>query len=85
MSSVAFAWVAKRASNSSAVVSRVSTGGFDWETPRALFAQPDLADLMHGYGVTADGRRFLVPTRNPEAAVTEINIVLNWLEELEGR
>jgi WD40 repeat protein len=68
------------------MVSRVSTtGGFDWETPRALFAQPDLADLMHGYGVTADGRRFLVPTRNPDAAVTEINIVLNWFEELKGR
>jgi Tol biopolymer transport system component len=68
------------------MVSRVSTtGGFDWSTPRALFAQPDLGDLLHGYGVTADGRRFLVPTRNPDAAVTEINIVLNWFEELERR
>jgi serine/threonine-protein kinase len=68
------------------MVSRVSTsGGFDWDAPRALFAEPDLADLMHGYGVTADGRRFLVPTRNPDAAVTEINVVLNWFEELAGR
>jgi serine/threonine-protein kinase len=68
------------------MVSRVSTtGGFDWDAPRALFAEPDLADLMHGFGVTADGRSFLMPTRNPDAAVTEINVVLNWFEELEGQ
>jgi hypothetical protein len=39
---------------------------------------------LHGFGVTADGRRILVPTGNPDAVATEIHVVLNWVEELKA-
>jgi eukaryotic-like serine/threonine-protein kinase len=57
----------------------------DWTTPRPLFARPDLSALDYGFGVSADGRRFLYPARNPDAAPREIHVVLNWLEELKAR
>jgi serine/threonine-protein kinase len=61
-----------------------STGELDWSTPRRLFQLEDLGDLLHGFGVTADGRRILVPTGNPDAVATEIHVVLNWFEELKA-
>ena len=57
----------------------------DWTTPRALFARPDLAALDFGFSVTADGRRFLYPARNPDASPREIHVVENWFEELKAR
>jgi hypothetical protein len=54
-------------------------------TPRALFARPELAALEYGFSVSADGRRFLIPTRNPDASAREINVVLNWFEELKAK
>jgi hypothetical protein len=56
-----------------------------WTTPRALFARPDLAPLDYGFSVSADGRRFLYPARNPDASPREIHVVLNWFEELKAR
>ena len=51
---------------------------FEWETPRSLFE-------MNGSfeDVTADGQRFLVRRKNPDAPVREIHVVLNWFEELK--
>ena len=64
----------------------VSTGsGLDWTTPKPLFASPDLATLDYTFSVSADGRRFLYPTRNPDAAAREIRVVLNWFEELKAK
>jgi hypothetical protein len=39
------------------------------------------------YDVSADGQRFLMvkPTSAQDAAPTQINIVLNWIEELKQR
>jgi hypothetical protein len=63
----------------------VSTrNGFDWTTPRALFARSDFAALDYPFSVSADGRRFLYPARNPEASAREIHVVLNWFEELKA-
>ena len=57
----------------------------EWTTPRALFARPDLAALDYGFSVSADGRRFLYPARNPDASAREIHVVLNWFEELKAK
>ena len=39
------------------------------------------------YDVTPDGQRFLMlkPSEAGEAAPTQINVVLNWFEELKRR
>jgi serine/threonine-protein kinase len=37
------------------------------------------------YDVTPDGERFLIRVRNPAALATEIQVVVNWFEELKGR
>jgi serine/threonine-protein kinase len=58
---------------------------FDWTTPRPLFARPDLATLDYGFAVSADGKRFLYPARNPDASPREIHVVLNWFKELKAR
>jgi eukaryotic-like serine/threonine-protein kinase len=64
----------------------VSTrSSLEWTTPRPLFARPDLAALDYGFSVSANGRRFLYPARNPDASPREIHVVLNWFEELKGR
>jgi len=54
-------------------------------TPRPLFARPDLATLDYGFTISGDGRRFLYPARNPDAAAREIHVVLNWFKELKAR
>jgi hypothetical protein len=59
--------------------------GFDWSTPRALFARADLAALEYPFSVSADGRRFLYPATNPDSFAREIHVVLNWFEELKAR
>ena len=41
---------------------------------------------MHaGYAVAPDGRRFLILRPEPKAIPTQINVVLNWFEELKAR
>jgi serine/threonine-protein kinase len=61
-------------------------------TPRALFDIPN--DLVFScfivrcYDVSADGQRFFVTKRLPTLPpppVTEINLVLNWVEELKAK
>ena len=68
------------------MVSAVSTRtGFDWTTPRLLFSSPDLGALESPISVSADGKRFLLPTRNQDSAPREIHVVLNWFDELRRK
>ena len=57
--------------------------------PRVLFeGNRYLSDsiLVRYYDVSPDGQRFLmIRTNEPEPAPTQINVVLNWFEELQRR
>jgi eukaryotic-like serine/threonine-protein kinase len=56
--------------------------------PRMLFQGPYLTtnQALPYYAVAPDGQRFLMVKANePGAAATQINVVLNWFEELKHR
>ena len=57
--------------------------------PRVLFEGPYLLTpgTLPNYDVSPDGQRFLMlkPTQQARAAPTQINVVLNWFEELKQR
>jgi serine/threonine-protein kinase len=59
--------------------------------PKVLFAgqyQPSLNPVPNAnYDVSPDGQRFLMlkPSESAEAAPTQINVVLNWFEELKQK
>jgi Tol biopolymer transport system component len=57
--------------------------------PRMLFEGPYLATPLTSpyYDVAPDGQHFLMlkPTEQAQAAPTQINVVLNWFEELKRR
>jgi len=63
--------------------------GFTASTPRMLFEgryeQPPVP--LHNFDVSPDGQRFLMlkPVEQAQAAPTQINVVLNWFEELKRR
>ncbi len=63
--------------------------GFSAGNPRMLFEGPYLptAASFPFYDVSPDGQRFLMlkPVETEAAAPTEINIVLNWFEELKQK
>ena len=56
-----------------------------FETPQAAL-QP-FAALGADYSVTADGQRFLMvrSREQVQASLTQINVVMNWFEELKRR
>jgi hypothetical protein len=61
--------------------------GFTAGKPRVLFTgayEPSPATAPN-YGVSPDGQRFLMlkPAEASEVAPTQINVVLNWFEELK--
>jgi eukaryotic-like serine/threonine-protein kinase len=63
--------------------------GFVAGTPRMLFEEryePAPVPIPN-YDVSPDGQRFLMlkPSEQAEAAPTQINVVLNWFEELKRR
>ena len=63
--------------------------GFSAGKPRMLFEgqyEPTPTSLTN-YDVSADGQRFLMvkPTEQTEAPPTQINVVLNWFEELKQK
>jgi Tol biopolymer transport system component len=63
--------------------------GFVAGKPRMLFEgqyQPTPVTFPN-YDVTSDGQRFLMlkPTEQAQAAPTQINVVLNWFEELKRK
>jgi serine/threonine-protein kinase len=57
--------------------------------PRVLFEGPYLLapGTTPNYDLSRDGQRFLMvkPNEAGEAAPTQINVVLNWFEELKRR
>ena len=57
--------------------------------PRTLFEGPYLptAATIPNYDVSADGQRFLMlkPSEQAQSAPTQINVVLNWFEELKQK
>jgi serine/threonine protein kinase/Tol biopolymer transport system component len=61
--------------------------GFTASTPRMLFEghyeQPPVP--LHNFDVSPDGQRFLMlkPVEQEQGATTQINVVLNWFEELK--
>jgi serine/threonine-protein kinase len=63
--------------------------GFAVGTPRMLFeGRYELAPFpVANYDVSPDGERFLMlkPSESAETAPTQINVVLNWFEELKRR
>ncbi len=63
--------------------------GFAAGKPRVLFEGDYLPTPLHfpNYDVSADGQRFLMlkPGEQEAAAPTQINVVLNWFEELKRR
>ena len=63
-----------------------TSGGFSAGRPAMLFDGPYLASTFPltgvTYDVTRDGQRFLMVKDEP-AAATQINVVVNWFEELK--
>jgi dipeptidyl aminopeptidase/acylaminoacyl peptidase len=65
-----------------------SSGALSVGEPRKLF---DLAAAWGrnpnhaGYAVSPDGKRFLILRPDPRAIPTQINVVLNWFEELRTK
>jgi len=51
------------------------------EAPRVLFPDPDTP--MPQFSVAPDGQHFAILAANPDAPAREINVVLNWFEELK--
>jgi Tol biopolymer transport system component len=62
---------------------------FTASKPRVLFEGPYIPapGTTPNYDVSADGQRFLMikPAKTAEGAPTQINVVLNWFEELKRR
>jgi Tol biopolymer transport system component len=53
--------------------------------PRRLFDRSTflLNDRFHSYGVSPDGKRFLMIQRDPASVPRQLNVILNWTEELK--
>ena len=65
------------------MVARVSTEGtFSREVPRLLLEAP-IAGF--GYDVAPDGQRILITVPNLDAPAREIQVVVNWFEELKAK
>ena len=54
--------------------------------PVALFqGEFDSSNNIRGYDVSPDGQSFVMVQRDPQAPPVEVNVVLNWFEELKRR
>ena len=49
--------------------------------PQVLFLAPDVTDPR--FGVAPDGQHFAILAENPDSPAREINVILNWTEELK--
>jgi Tol biopolymer transport system component len=78
-----------RAGNKMMAADVSTQSGFSSGTPRLLFESPYVPTpaTFPNYDVSSDGQRFLMlkPVDQSGAAVTQINVVLNWFEELKQR
>jgi Tol biopolymer transport system component len=75
-----------RSGNKMMAVDIATQSGFAPGKPRMLFEGPYMPTMqgktLANYDVSPDGQRFLMLTA-PEQAPTQINVVLNWFEELK--
>ena len=55
---------------------------FEPQTPRLLFEWPEFAAAGRSYDISPDGMRFVMLRAHTEE-LTELNVVLNWFEELK--
>jgi len=63
-----------------------TSADFSAGSPRVLFTGRYLPSPngVSGYDISPDGQRFLkIQPTNPEQAVSQINVVINWFEELK--
>jgi serine/threonine-protein kinase len=69
------------------VVDITTQPGFAAGKPRMLFeGRYERSPVQsHNYDVSSDGQRFLMLKPTEQAATTQINVVLNWFEELKQR
>jgi len=78
-----------RSGNKMIAVDIATQPSFAAGKPRILFEEPYLptSATSPNYDVTPDGQRFLMlkPTEQALAAPTQINVVLNWFEELKQK
>ncbi|OFV96738.1 MAG: hypothetical protein A3H28_01605 [Acidobacteria bacterium RIFCSPLOWO2_02_FULL_61_28] len=78
-----------RNGNKMMAVNMETGSGFSASKPRVLFEGPyQLAQLTGAqYDVSPDGQRFLMlkPVESKAGAPTQINVVLNWFEELKAK
>jgi hypothetical protein len=80
-----------RSGNKMMAVEITTQPSFSAGKPKVLFAgpyQPSPSLVPNAnYDVSPDGQRFLMlkPVEQAEAAQTQINVVLNWFEELKRR
>jgi serine/threonine-protein kinase len=62
----------------------VSPDGSISTTPKRLFDRSGFyVGRFHSYDVSSDGKQFLMIRRDPESAPRQLNVILNWSEELE--
>lgn len=64
------------------MVTRAGTGAAGFAEPRPLFAFGNGDLEQNGFVVSPDGQRLLYPAPAPDAAASEIHVVLNWTELL---
>jgi hypothetical protein len=57
-----------------------TTGAISWSEPQPLF---DLPRGEKAFVPASDGRSFYFQMPNPDGPAREINVVVNWLEELK--
>jgi hypothetical protein len=66
-------------------VSIASAPGFTVGKPQLLFSAPFIHSASPAYAVTRDGQHFLMVKAKETPPVRQINIVVNWFEELKRR
>ena len=60
--------------------------GFTFGTPRILFeGRYETGRRVPGYDISPDGQRFLMVKTPDESAPRQINVIVNWFEELRRR
>jgi eukaryotic-like serine/threonine-protein kinase len=78
-----------RSGNRMMAVDIATQPGFAAGKPRMLFEGPYMPTpgTTPNYEVSRDGQRFLMlkPSEQAQAAPTQINVVLNWFEELKQK
>ena len=67
------------------MVAEVTTGeSFTYGTPRTLFTEPNMVDLW-AYDVGPDSESFFLSLLNPESRARQIDVTVNWLQDLKFR